>query len=85
MEAHRLGFESELQRVAYTTATATPDLIHVYDPHNSSRQHWVLNPVNEARDCTWVLMDTSQVSLLLSHEGNSQMFLFNEVQPDHPI
>ena len=46
---------------SHTTATATPDLSHVCDPHHSSRQHWKLNPLSEARDQTCVLMDTSQI------------------------
>ena len=33
MEVPRLGVESELQLLAYTTATATPDLSHVCDIH----------------------------------------------------
>ena len=31
MEVPRLGVESELQPPAYATATATPDLSHVFD------------------------------------------------------
>ena len=29
--------------------------------HHNSRQHWILNPLREARDRTCVLMDTSQI------------------------
>ena len=36
MEAPRLGFESELQLLAYTTATATKVLSHVCELHHSS-------------------------------------------------
>ena len=46
---------------AYTTATATPDLRQVCDLHHSSRQHRILNPPNEARAWTHILMDTSWV------------------------
>ena len=49
MEVLRLGVESELQLLAYTTATATPDLSHVWDLHHSSRQRQILNPLSEAR------------------------------------
>ena len=35
MEVPRLGVESELQWPAYITATATPDLSRVWDPHHS--------------------------------------------------
>ena len=50
MEVPRLGVELELQLPAYTTVTATKDLSHVYGPHHGSRQHWILNPLSEARD-----------------------------------
>ena len=51
--------ELELQLLAYTTAMQ--DLSHVCDLHHSSRQHWILKPLNEARNRTCILMDTSQV------------------------
>ena len=44
MEVPRLEIESELQLLAYTTATATPDLSHVYDLHGSSQQCRIFNP-----------------------------------------
>ena len=34
-------------------------------------QHWVLNPMSEARAQTHILMDTSRVLNQLSHNGNS--------------
>ena len=43
MEVPRLGVESELPLLAYATATATQDLSQVCDPHDSSRQRWILN------------------------------------------
>ena len=43
MEAPRLGVELELQLPAYVTATATPDLSRVCDPHHSSWQRRILN------------------------------------------
>ena len=58
MEVPRLEVECQLQLLAYTTATAMqgPNLIcHL---HRSSQQHWILNPLTEARDRTRVLMDT---------------------------
>ena len=57
MEVPRLGVELEL---AYTTATATPDLSCVCDLHHS-QQCWVLNPLSKARDRTHFLMDIFQV------------------------
>ena len=49
-EVPRLGVLLELQLLAYTTATATPDPSLVCDSYHSSQQHWILNPLNEARD-----------------------------------
>ena len=71
MEVPRLGVESELQLPAYTAATATPDPSRICDLHPSSRQLQILNPLNEARDRTRMLMDTSWVLTPLSHNGNS--------------
>ena len=61
MHIPRLGVESELQPLAYTTAMAMPDLRHVCDLHHSSQQPQILNPVSEARDQTHILMDTSRI------------------------
>ena len=73
MEVPRLGVESELQLLAYATATATQDLKCGYDLHHSSWQHWILNPLSRARDQTQVLMDTSQVGNPMSHSGNAKI------------
>ena len=60
MEVPQLAVESELQLPA--TATATPDLSHIcHLLHQSSWQRQILNPLNEARVWTLILMDTSQV------------------------
>ena len=58
MEVPRLGVEQESQLLAYTTATAMWDLHHVCDLRRSSWQHWILDPLCEARDQTQVLMET---------------------------
>ena len=50
MEVPRLEVESELKLPAYTTATATEDLSHVWDLHHSSQQCRILNPQSKARD-----------------------------------
>ena len=73
VEVPRLGVESALQLLANTTATATPDPSRVFNPHRSSgqRQTQILNLLSEARDRTRILMDTNQVLILLSHNGNS--------------
>ena len=44
MVVPRLEVESELQLLAYTTATTTRDLSHVCDLHYSSWPCWILNP-----------------------------------------
>ena len=46
MEVPKLGVESELQLLAYTTATATAtwDPSCICDLHHSSWQRWILSP-----------------------------------------
>ena len=63
--------ESELQLPAYTTATAMWELSHICDLRCGLWQRWTLNLLSEARDQTRILMDTSQVLNLLSHNRNS--------------
>jgi len=74
--------ESELQLLAYTTATAIPTPSHIYNLHHSSGQCQTLNPWRKARDQTHILMDTSRVPNLLSHNGNSKGRSFKWM-PDH--
>ena len=70
MEVPKLWVESELQLLAYTTATAMPDLSCICDLYCSSWQRQILNPLSEARDQTHTLMGTSWVHNLLKHNGN---------------
>ena len=70
MGVPRLGAELELHLLAYTTATAVQDLSLVYDVHHSSQQRWILNPLSEPSDRTFILVDTSWVRNPLSHKGN---------------
>ena len=56
----RLGVKSELQLLAYPTVTATPDSSCICDLHRSSRERRILNPLSEARDGTYILMEPSQ-------------------------
>ena len=51
----RVGVESELQLLVYTTATAKPGPSHVCYLHHSSLQCQILNPLSEARDRNCVL------------------------------
>ena len=63
MEVPRLGVQSELQLPAYTTATATQDRSRVCRIYNTAHGNktQILNPLNEARDQTQLLMDPSGV------------------------
>ena len=61
MEVPRQGVESELWLLAHATATAMPGPSHVCDLHQSSQQHWILNPLIEARDRTCNLRVPSQI------------------------
>ena len=66
-----LGVRSELQLLAYTTATARQDPSCIFNLHQSSQQHWILNSLSTARDPTCILMDASCVHNPLNHNGNS--------------
>ena len=68
MEVPRLGVKLELQ---LPDPTAVWDPSHICDLYHSLQRHWILNPLNKARDRTLILMDTSHVLNLLSHSGNS--------------
>ena len=76
MEVPRLGVKSELQLLAFATATAAPDLSCICDLCRSSQQRQSLKPLSEARDPTLILMDASQILDLLNHNGNSHMWIF---------
>ena len=69
MKVPRLGIESELQVLAYTTATEMRDPSHIYNLHHSSQQCQILNPPNEARDRTGVLMDARQIRFCCTTMG----------------
>ena len=75
MEVPRLGVESELQLPAQATAIATQDPSHVCNLPHSSQQHWILNPLNKARDGTHILMDISQVHYHRASVETPQCFL----------
>ena len=72
MEVPRLSVELGLHLRAQATARAMQDLSHICDPCHSLQQHWILNPLSEARDQTCNLVDTSQVLNPLSNNGNSR-------------
>ena len=60
MEVPRLGAESELQLLAYTTATAiaTWDPNHIFNPHHSSQQHQIPEPLRPGIELasSWILV-----------------------------
>ena len=76
MEVPQLGVELELQLLASATATATPDLSHVYDLCHSSWQHQILHPLSKVRDQTPVLTDNSQVHYLWATMGTPSNFIW---------
>ena len=63
MEVPRPGVQLELQLLAYTTAIAMWNPSHgwVCDLCHISQQHWILNPLSEARDWTHNPMVSSQI------------------------
>ena len=60
MEVPRLEVESELELLAYPTATATQDPSRVCHLHHST-QHLILKLLSKARDRPHILMDTSGI------------------------
>ena len=80
MEVPKLGVDSELQLLAFTTATAMPDPSHICDLHCSLRQRRILNLLSKARDGNRILMDTSQILNPLSHNRNSGDVFFKMIK-----
>ena len=79
MEVPRLGAELELHLPAYTTATATLDLSHIFDLCCTLQQCRILNLLSEIRDRTHILTDTGWVPNLLSHDRNSLVPIVNKI------
>ena len=69
MAVSRLGVKSELQLLAYATATATLEQSLIYSLHHSSQKCRILNPLSKARDRTHMLMDTSQIRFCCATVG----------------
>ena len=61
MQVPRLGVESKLQLLAYTTAPATPDLSQESPTYTAHSNTCSLTQLSEARDQTYILMHTSGV------------------------
>ena len=79
MEVPSLGAESELQPPAYATATATPDLSHIFNLHCSSQQHQIFNPVSKGRDRTHILTDTMSGSSETEPQWERLSFFLGEI------
>ena len=84
MEVPRLGVESELQPPAYATATAMRDLSLVCSLHHSSRQHWILNPLSEAKDRTRNLIVPSQIRFCCATMGTPFGYFLKQHFDKHP-
>ena len=74
MEVPRLRVESELQLLAYATATSDPS--RICSLHHSSWQIQILNPLMEARDWACILMDTSQIRSAGQQRELPSIYLF---------
>ena len=61
MEIPSLGVKVKLRLPAYTTATAMPDPSCICDPHHSSHQHHIPDPLSETRNQSRVFMDASWI------------------------
>ena len=80
MEIPRLGVKSEPQLPAYVTATATQDLSLICNPHYSSWHRQILNPLSEARDRTYVLVETSWVNCWAMKGTPRRKFLWPQLK-----
>ena len=81
IEVPRLRVKTELQVLAYTTAAATWDLSCICDLHCNPWQHWILNPLREARDRTCILMDASWAPYRQARTGTQFFCLFGNSHP----
>ena len=79
MEVPKPGVKLELQLPTYTSGTATPGLSCVCDLYHSSWQHWILNPLSEARDRTCDLMDTNRIHFCWAMTGTPPLSLLLKV------
>ena len=77
MEISRLGVQSELQLLAYTTAMSTLDLSCICNLHHSSRQCWIPNLLSKGRYWTHILMDTTWVCFHCTTMGTLRQGFLN--------
>ena len=78
IEDPRLGVQYELQLPGYTTATAIWDPSRVCDPHHSSWQWRIPDPLSEARDQTHILMDTGWICFHCVATGTPSLWFWFE-------
>ena len=79
MEFPGLGVESELQSQSQQLRSK-PCL----RPTPQPQQLWILNQLSEARDRTYILMDTSQACNPVSHNGNPKTHILDGSKMSHP-
>ena len=77
--------KSELQLLAYVTATANWDLSCIFDPYHSARQHQILNSLIKARDQIRNLMVPSRICFCCTLMGTPRVapfkvFLDSEIE-----
>ena len=72
MKVPRLAVASEVQPLAHGTAATTWDPSHICDLHQSSQQHWILNPLSEARDQICNFMVPGRIRLCCAMMGMPQ-------------
>ena len=76
MEVPRLGVESEPQLAACTTATAMPDVSHIFNLYHNSQQRQILNLLSKARDRTHNLMVPSRIHFHCTKMGTPAFLMF---------
>jgi len=76
---HSKEVVSELQPLAYTTASATPDPSRILELHHSSPQRRILNPLSEARDRTRNLMVPGWICFRCATKGTPRKAFLKEI------
>ena len=74
MEVPRLGVESELKLLTYTTAMW--DLSCICNLHHSSWQRQIFNPLSKARDRTHDLMVPDQIRFCCASMGSPERYSY---------
>ena len=64
---------------SYARATAMPDPSCVCPLHHSSQQHWILNPLSEARNWTRNLISPSQIHFCCATAGTPTSMVLKSI------